>query len=407
MCKRYLGPAAPAFLHRELREVDTDANRVDPRQLATFAEAAMLRAERLMGVVKAAELRTALLTCGAARRASSGEHRLASEAASQLLVKGNARGAVIAYRELAEKHFDVESYRGLADALISAGDTDAAVQALRDGAVARLRADDRAGELELLGQAVVIAPADLVAHRRLAAALANHGDLAGACVEYRRFIEVVLGQGDERRAQLELAYAREMLGALPDLLAIVDRLTPGSAPESRRTADEARAEPKPPASIEPIDFQEAALRRRSRDQGAGSAAPQDVEVTLKALMPSGPPLRAATIAHMRATVLIGARDGRAREATLEAARQLLTNARPRAAADVLLAYINAGFEAREAHLVLAEAVRRIGREDIAEEKCRLVARLHRLDGDASAASAAESAALAVRETTPQPASVGA
>ncbi len=413
VCKRYLGPAAPAFLHRQLRDIGTDANRIETRQLDAFAEAAMLRAEPLMGPAKAAKLRTGLLGCGMpAPRVSTRDHQLASEAASGLLARGNARGAVAAYRELVMKDGDIASYRGLADALLVAGDRDGAVAALRDGAAARLRANDRASELELLAQAVVIAPVDLVVHRRLAAALANHGDLAGACVEYRRFIDVVVTQGDSRRARLELAYARELLGELPDLLAIVDRLAAGSAPEPRRAVDEARPAPdspsvRPPAANEPIDFQKAALRRRFRDRGVLTAPRQDVEASLAALVPSGPPLAAAAIAYMRATVLIDARDLRAGEAALDAARRLLTVDRPRAAADILLAYVNAGFAAREAHLVLAEAVRRMGRPDIAEEKCRLVATLHRLDGDANAAGVAESAALAVRAPPRQHASVGA
>ena len=368
-----------------------------------------------MGPAKAAELRTQLLGCGVAARVPAGGHKLANDAASRLLTKGNGQGAVTAYRELAAKDGDVASYRGLAEALVMVGDREGAVQALRHGAGIRLRANDRPGELELLADAVLVAPTDLAAHRRLAAALANYGDLAGACYEYRRFVDAVLERGDQRRAWLELAYAREILGELPDLLAVVDRLTAGSAPEPRRAVDAARSAPaaaaskaSPPApsfpessANEPIDFQKAALRRRFRDTGQAAAPSVDVEGVIAALVPEGAPPQAATIAHMRATVLIAARDPRARAATLDAARRLLTIDRPRAAADILLMFINAGSEAREAHLVLAEAIRRMGRPDLAEEKCRLVAKLHQLDGDKSAADTAELAALAVRAASQQ------
>lgn len=384
VCKGYLGPAAPAFLHRELREVGTDANRVEARQLAQFAETAMIRAEPLMGPAKAAALRTALLHCGELARPAAGDSRLANDAAGSLLTKGRAREAAKAFRELATKHGDVASYRGLAKALLLLDERDGAVQALREGAALRLKRGDRAGELELLADAVVAAPVDLAVHRRLAAALANHGDLAGACDEYGRFIDAALELGDTRRAWLELAYGREILGELPPLLAIVDRITVRSAPEPGGAVDHAKSGSA--RRNEPIDLMQRAARRRG----------EELETVLAGLVPAGPPQAAAAIAYMRATVLIAARDPRATDATLAAARQLLALDRPRAAADALLAYINAGFRGRDAHLVLAEAIRRLGRSDLAEDKCRLLATLHRLDGDVNAAGAAESAALAAR-----------
>ncbi|OLC56379.1 MAG: hypothetical protein AUH85_06560 [Chloroflexi bacterium 13_1_40CM_4_68_4] len=240
VCKRYLGPAAAPFLHGELRAIGSDTNRVDTAHLGLLVTSAMPRAAQLMGQGKAAELRTAILACGSLpeRRPVEGGHRLASDAAASLLVKGRPREAGLAYRELVAKHGDPDSYRGLAKALIAAGDRDGAVRSLRDGAAARLRAHDRAGELELLAEAVVMAPTDLSAHRRIAAALANGGDLVGACAEYRRFVEAVIESGDLRRALLELAYGREILGELPELLALVDRVTARSAPERAHSVDE-------------------------------------------------------------------------------------------------------------------------------------------------------------------------
>src|SRR4029077_4606159 len=85
------------------------------------------------------------------------------------------------------------------------------------GAGAFARKNDRVSAVALLGVAVEIAPSDLAAHRRLAAGLANQGDLISACQEYARFIDVSLAQRDMRRAWLELTYGRETLGDLPQL----------------------------------------------------------------------------------------------------------------------------------------------------------------------------------------------
>src|SRR5439155_21277138 len=132
--------------------------------------------------------------------------------------------AETAYRELVAKHGDAESYGGLARTLVSLQDRDAALLTLREGAAAFARKNDRVNAVALLGVAVEIAPFDLAAHRRLAAALANQGDLISACEEYARFIDVSLAQRDTRRAWLELTYGRETLGDLPQLLAIADRV---------------------------------------------------------------------------------------------------------------------------------------------------------------------------------------
>src|SRR5207248_873268 len=137
VAKEYLGPAAPAFLSRELHAMGVNANNVDRTHILTLAERARVAAARVMDNKKAGEFAQALA---------------------------------------------------------------------------------------LLGVAVELAPADLAAHRRFAAALANQGDLISACQEYGRFIDVALGQRDTRRAWLELTYGRETLGDLPQLLAIADRV---------------------------------------------------------------------------------------------------------------------------------------------------------------------------------------
>ena len=410
VCKRYLGPAAGPFLHSELRAIGTDTNRVDTTQLPLLLTNAMPRAAQLMGQGRAAEFRTAVLACASLpeRRPVESMHRLASDAAASLLAKGRPREAVLAYRELVAKHGDADSYRGLAKAHVASGDRDGAVRVLRDGAAARLKLHDRGGELELLSEAVLVAPTDLTAHRRLAAAMANGGDLAGACAEYRRYVDAVVEAGDVRRALLELAYGREILGELPELLALVDRVTARSAPERANSVDEPRSPAaRDAATDEPIDFQKAALRRRLREPS--SPKEEEFETALATLEVAGAGIEAATTAHSRAGLLLAARDARADDAALDAGRRLLDAQRPRAAADVLLALVNRRPDALDAHLLLVDAIRRLGRDDIADEKLRLVgllARASRNDQAARAAESAASAASASRNSAPLVAAAG-
>ena len=92
---------------------------------------------------------------------------------------------------------------------------------------------------------------------------------------------------------------------------------------------------------------------------------------------------------MRATLLIGARDPRATDATLDAARRLLALRKLNAASDVLLGYIGAGFRDREAQRLLIEINCGLGRREVAREKCQLLGTAYRLDGRASMAGDVE------------------
>src|SRR5437667_7164901 len=76
--------------------------------------------------------------------------------------------------------------------------------------------------------------------------------------------------------------------------------------------------------------------------------PLDLEAELARLVPRGNPPEDAAIADLRATVLIGARDARAPEAALDAARRLLAIHKLAAASDVLRDLIGAGFKDRDA-----------------------------------------------------------
>ena len=101
---------------------------------------------------------------------------------------------------------------------------------------------------------------------------------------------------------------------------------------------------------------------------------------LKALVPNGNDLEAAKTASTTATLLIGMRDKRANEATLDAARRLLTHGKLQSASDLLLDFIAHGFTDREAQRLLIEIDCAIGRRDTAKEKCQLLSHAYRLDG---------------------------
>lgn len=98
------------------------------------------------------------------------------------------------------------------------------LEQLTDGAALLSRAGNRVAALAVLWAAVAIAPTDEIAHRRLAATLANAGDLDGAAQEYVRYIEFVLPLGDLRRVTGELHYAATTLGALPALVDTTGRI---------------------------------------------------------------------------------------------------------------------------------------------------------------------------------------
>lgn len=100
------------------------------------------------------------------------------------------------------------------------------VTALCDGAATLTKGGNRIASLALLWAAVGIAPTHLRAHRNLAAALANNGDLNAAAEEYARFVEFMLKAGEYQRAALELVYANSSLGSQPALVKVGRELIP-------------------------------------------------------------------------------------------------------------------------------------------------------------------------------------
>ena len=115
----------------------------------------------------------------------------------------------------------------------------------------------------------------------------------------------------------------------------------------------------------------------------------ELEAELARHVATGTPADAAAVAHVRATILIGARDARAIEVALDAARRLMALRKMQAASDVLLDLIGAGFRDREAQRLLIEVDCELGRRDVAREKCQLLGAAYRLDGKSAVADDVE------------------
>ncbi len=127
------------------------------------------------------------------------------------------------------------------------------LDALKDGAAMLTQAGNRVAALAVMWSAVAIAPTDLGAHRRLAAMLANAGDVDGAANEYARYIEFMIPLGDVGRATMELAYGSKVLGnhaalheAAEKIVNAVRALVPGDLAVSAPTLPMPRLLPKVP-----------------------------------------------------------------------------------------------------------------------------------------------------------------
>jgi Flp pilus assembly protein TadD len=103
---------------------------------------------------------------------------------------------------------------------------------LRSAATAS-RAGDRTAAIAALLAAVALAPDDLTAHRRLAAAYAIAGDGGRARSEYDRFIARLEARGSLDAAAIERSYAAVLIGDRPRAITAPAR--------SRLTADQAFA----------------------------------------------------------------------------------------------------------------------------------------------------------------------
>ena len=96
--------------------------------------------------------------------------------------------------------------------------TDGLADLLR-GAAILSHAGNRTAAIAALGSAIAIAPDDLTAHRRLAAAYAVAGDADRARSEYDRFIARLEASGDPEAAAVEHEYAGMLFAARPSVTA--------------------------------------------------------------------------------------------------------------------------------------------------------------------------------------------
>jgi len=102
--------------------------------------------------------------------------------------------------------------------LIEQRTTDDLAELLR-GAATLTHAGNRTAAIAALGSAVGVAPDDLTAHRRLAAAYAIAGDAARARSEYDRFIARLESRGCPEAAAVERTYAATLFTAAPSAIA--------------------------------------------------------------------------------------------------------------------------------------------------------------------------------------------
>src|ERR671935_2076284 len=261
-------------------------------------------------------------------------------------------------------------YRGLAKVFIELDDRTTALEILRDGAQSLARSNNRNEAIELLRDAVRLAPEDRTMHRRYAAALANAGNENDAIAEYARFVALALEKNDVERARLEVEYARETLVGARGIDALAERLAQRTGGATEPAADGASAR------ISAPDLPPEAKIAHQPFEDLIKSAPAD-------------PRQRALALEARAQELVLRRDPGAAVAALEAARALMGERLQHAAADLLLQLVATGATDRDAQRLLVDVARSLGRGEIARDKCALLAHALRLDGRADAATEVE------------------
>lgn len=101
--------------------------------------------------------------------------------------------------------------------------TTAGLAELLRGAAILSHAGNRTAAIAALGSAVALAPDDLTAHRRLAAAHANAGNIDRARSEYERFVARLQARGCPDDAAAEQAYAAMLFAARPTVSSVPAR----------------------------------------------------------------------------------------------------------------------------------------------------------------------------------------
>lgn len=314
-------------------------------------------------------------------------------------------------------------YRGLAKVRVEQADRPGALTSLRDGAAKLAKAGDHPGVVALLTEALSLDPVDLAAHRRLAAAHALAGEMDAASAEYTRYARAIWS-ADQAAARRETRYGLDSLGPQPGLVALAREI--GLDVESLATAP-ASARAAPADGPRPLGAIPGVPRRERTDAviavdpraslldslGLGAPAPERAPQPFGAPEPVGwaardpvlqrervaqPPLdenEDPLAAEERAAQYIAAKDPRAAQAALVAARHFIADGRTNAASDLLLQLIASGLADHQAQRLLVDVVSSIGKRDVARAKCALLAEALRLDGQAELAVEVERLAQAV------------
>ena len=153
------------------------------------------------------------------------------------------------------------------------------LDALKGGAAVMTQTGNRVAAVALLWSAVAIDPRDLAAHRRLAAALANGGDIDGAAEEYARYIECMLPLGEVGRATMELGYGASVLGGHAALHAAAQKIVTAFhaiVPETATPiAAPAVASATPIASASPVAVGQPRVRIPMAETGRALAVDND------------------------------------------------------------------------------------------------------------------------------------
>ena len=294
-------------------------------------------------------------------------------------------------------------YRGLAKVLVELEDREAALTTLRAGAASLAKAGDRPGGIALLKEAIPLGPTDGAVHRHLAAGLGLAGDHAAAIGEQRRFAHAAIDAGDRDAALREIRYALVSSGDDPALVSVAVECglpVDGFSQARSFATPEPMLVPEEPAhNWAPAPAGTSTAGTSPGDRSALFAAPSR-SAAEDALPP--PPVPAPAIeerpdesADERAARYIAARDPRAAQAALVAAREFLTAGHTHAASDLLLQVIASGLADHQAQRLLVEVATSIGKKDVARAKCALLAEALRLDGQAELAVEVERLAQAV------------
>lgn len=372
-----------------------------------------------------------------ASRIADFNYKVALASGLKSLQGGRLRQAEEQFRYLVQKFPSAEGgHRGLAKVLIEQEDRAGALRVLLDGGAALAKADQRTNAITLYREAVALAPSDHGAHRRLAAALMNAGEMDQAAEEFVRFIAGTR-VNEPARATSEAEYALERL---PGNAAVAEAAREVGA---NKPAPAARPPtPSPAAAFEATtpDDRAALLRSAfgmpdeptsSRDQKDAAqpepAAPQDwvTPEQLWSAAPTGADPWASTSVEVPAQTwqadtgvpeaengavpaedespqsveetaarYIADGDPRGGRQALEAARRYIADGHVDAASDLLLQLIASGIDTHHAQRLLVDVAKSLGKKDVAKAKVRLLVEALKLDGRADLAAEVEQEAQA-------------